>query len=188
MFASVKVESNSTTGEIPQKFRLYFGKDGQPEPVSGFIENFIRLDSGQIVGLEASDDNYSYLLSIKPDDDQSFGNLQISQPFSLWADDLSLWLDANDTSGGTYNFEAELTLWVDASDASTISKRDGSDDIENWHNKINPDVVLKSVNRSPPSFNETINGKTAVLIDEDNGNIERITAYLNGAKLEPSRD
>ena len=48
----------------------------------------------------------------------------------------------------------------------------GSDDIENWHNKINPAVVLKSINRSPPSFDETISGKTAVLIDEDNGNIE----------------
>ena len=45
---------------------------------------------------------------------------------------------------------------------------------------------MKSINRRPPSFDGTINSLSALTLDENNGNIERFTAYENGAKWNPA--
>ncbi|HAF57960.1 MAG TPA: hypothetical protein DCL00_00045, partial [Opitutae bacterium] len=187
MFTSIQVDENSTLGQTPKVFDLYFGKDAASNAVDDLNDSWMVLSNGSINDVNRSEDNRSYRISITPDPNKTLHSLEIPD-YPTNFESLSLWLDASDPQGGSFSFKSdnELTLWLDASDSSTITKRIGSDDIENWHNKINPAVVLKSINRSPPSFDETINGKTAVLIDEDNGNIERITAYLNGARWNPA--
>ena len=44
---------------------------------------------------------------------------------------------------------------------------------------------MRSLQRKP-TFNETIDGKTALRFDANNGNLESFTAYKNGSKWNPA--
>ena len=141
---------------------------------------------GTVSALDASDENTSYRISISVNSENTIHSLTIpDQPIRF--ESLSLWLDSSDPSGGSFSSKSDniLSLWLDASDSTTITKEIGSDDLKNWSNKINPAVEMRSLQRKP-TFNETIDGKTALRFDANNGNLESFTAYKNGSKWNPA--
>ena len=85
--------------------------------------------------------------------------------------------------GGSFTLKSshELTLWLDASDTSTVTKVPSSNDMQNWRNKIDPAIQMRSINRNAP-LSYSINSKSALRID----NNERFTAYKNGTKWNPA--
>ena len=184
MFPSLKVESNSSTGETPQRFHLHYGNDGTTKAIDGLNQDFLSLKYGEILELNASEDNSSYLLSILPDPDRSAHEFQVpDKPVRF--DNLSLWLDASDPQGGSDSFKSsiQLTLWLDAADATSITTT--GNEMDTWENKVNPDVKMSSWSNKP-SYDASINSVAAIDINSANGQREGFNAYKNGSAWSPA--
>ena len=101
MFSSIKMEENSSTGETPKVFDLYFGKDASLEEVDDLNESWMVLSPGTINDINKSEDNSSYRISLNPDSASTLHTLEIPDyPTSF--ESLSLWLDASDPQGGVF--------------------------------------------------------------------------------------
>ena len=186
MFTSIKIEENSTIGQSPRVFDLSMGKDAKLIAVNDLNSSWMVLPYGNISDINASENNSSYRIAINTDASKTMHTLEVPE-LPIRFESLSLWLDASDPQGGSFSIDSNnvLNLWLDASDATTVTKVIGSDDLESWQNKINPGVEMKSWSNRP-SFDENINGLTALDIDSVNGQREGFSAYHNGAKWNPA--
>ena len=96
MFTSVKIEENSTSDANPRLLKVLFGQDGQSSQVPGFSAKHAELSEGEIIDVNASADSSTYLISVSPDVNNTHYAINIpSVPVKF--DQLSLWLDANDS-------------------------------------------------------------------------------------------
>ena len=68
-----------------------------------------------------------------------------------------------------FKSENELMLWLDASDASTITKVEGTDELEVDQIKSTPAVEMKSWNHKPTFINSHLSGRTGLKIYSENG-------------------
>ena len=130
MFSSIKMEENSSIGETPKVFDLYFGKDASLVKVDDLNESWMVLSPGTINDINKSEDNSSYRISLNPDSSSTLHTLEIPDyPTSF--ESLSLWLDASDPQGGSFSFESntELTLST-VRTLAQVTSRNGSDDID----------------------------------------------------------
>ena len=184
MFTSVKIEENSTSDANPRLLKVLFGQDGQSSQVPGFSAKHAELSEGEIIDVNASADSSTYLISVSPDINNTHYAINIpSVPVKF--DQLSLWLDANDSVLDI----APFSLWVDANDTSTIATIDGTNDLISWTNKVDPQVKLHSGTHKPKT-GANINGINAInfdyspnkeqLIAKKNGNINWNPAGVNG--------
>ena len=85
---------------------------------------------------------------------------------------------------GTDSFEPlqipDLTLWLDATDSSTIVIDSGSE-VSTWANKLDASVKMHSHATNKPDTGESINGLNALGFDKrSTNNIEHMTAKKNG--------
>ena len=152
------------------------------------LGNFMDSSSyGTIGDLNATEDNSSYRMSVAMDEDITLHSLSIPE-YPVRFESLSLWLDSSDPQGGSFSFksENELMLWLDASDASTITKVEGTDEMESWSNKVNPAVEMKSWNHKPTFINSHLSGRTGLKIYSENGQRQGFTAYQNGGRWNPA--
>ncbi|MDG0965255.1 MAG: hypothetical protein P8O23_09315, partial [Opitutales bacterium] len=146
MFTSVIVEENSTVDANPRLLEVKFGQDGQNIQVPGFSVKHAELTAGEIIDVNASSDGSSYFISVSPDLNTTNYTINIpSVPVKF--ENLSLWLDANDSGLDLPSF----ALWLDASDSSTVIHT--SNVISQWSDKSgNNNHAMQSTDSNKPSY------------------------------------
>ncbi len=127
-FTSVKIEDNSTADSSPRKLKVSFGKDGQPVVVPSLSEFDIGLSAGEVIEVNSTIEGSSYLISLLPDTNST--RFSINAPsVPIQFENLSLWLDANDSNLDIPPF----VLWLDANDSGTITHIANS--VSQWSDK-----------------------------------------------------
>jgi hypothetical protein len=142
MYTSVKMEQNSSVDASPQVLKLMFGKDGETFslPNSDFSKDDMELSFGEVDDFNSSETDHALLVSVLSDANITQNDILIPA-IPLKFNNLSLWLDANDTELSE-DALGEFTLWLDANDSSTIEITNGNE-VSTWTNKI--DSLVKMV-------------------------------------------
>ena len=161
MRTSIMAELNSSVDTLPQVAKLSFGQDGQSVSVgSSYLSpDDFELKIGSIGDINSTNNETSYLISVNSDQNNTHNSIQFpSTPLRF--NNLSLWLDANDSILDA----APFSLWVDANDTSTITTVDGGNDVLTWACKTDSSVKLHGGTHKP-NTGANINGLNAINFD-----------------------
>ena len=73
----------------------------------------------------------------------------------------------------------DVNLWIDATDSSSVITLSGTNELDYWSNKVNPDVKLYAHPNNRPETGENIGDLNAIDFNRNSGNsnIDRILAY-----------